>query len=180
MQKYNERFNDIVILQLETEGFENLTQKQKNLAFHLSKAGLWGRIISLEQGSEYNVPLFDALITLYSRIRTVEHPLYKEVHDTLFTMFAHNGIYDSTSGEKLNFPLQYSTLCRYAFTEPMLVDTIKDILFSDKIPQFRTVQTDGIDVVKESGGNFYKNLTTEEVKQFRKDNYPKITLVLKI
>lgn len=66
MSKYSERFNDIVILQLDLEGFEKLNEKQKKLAYYLSEAGLWGRFISLDQGSPHNFPLFDSLITLYS------------------------------------------------------------------------------------------------------------------
>ena len=51
MEKYSEKLNDIVILQLETDGFEGLTQSQKQLAHYLAKAGLYGRFISLDQVS---------------------------------------------------------------------------------------------------------------------------------
>jgi dipeptidyl-peptidase-3 len=172
MEKYSERFNDIVILQLNTEGFEKLSEKQKKLAYHLSNAGLWGRMISLDQGSQYNIPLFNALIELYGKVEQGK-PLYKELHDSLFMLFAHNGIYHSTSGEKLTLPLTEEVLTAY-IQESELVETIKSIWFSNNIPQFRTVQTDGVDVVKESGGNFYNNLTTEEVNAYRQSNYPKV------
>lgn len=172
MDKYSERFNDIVILQLDTEGFEKLSEKQKKLTYYLAQAGLWGRFISVDQGSEYNIPFFNSLIKLHKSLDD-SHPLYKEVHDTLFILFAHNGMYHSTSGEKLDLPLQLSTLDSYV-DDLSLVNEIKDIWFSNKIPQFRTVQTDGVNVVQQSGGNFYKNLTTQEVNDFRKNQYPKV------
>lgn len=173
MNKYSERFNDISILQLDTQGFEKLSEKQKNLTYYLAQAGLYGRFISLDQGSEYNIQLFDNLISLYDKLDPSE-PLHKEVHDSLFILFAHNGVYHSTSGEKLTLPLALSSLEAYENKEPENIDIIKGILFSEKIKNFRTVQTDGVDVVKESGGNFYNNLTTKEVEEFRQFNYPKV------
>ena len=92
----------------------------------------------------------------------------------MFILFAHNGVYHSTSGEKLTLPLQLSSLELYEEKEPENIDIIKNIWFSEKIKKFRTVQTDGVDVVKESGGNFYQNLTTKEVEEFRLFNYPQV------
>jgi Peptidase family M49 len=170
MEKYSERFNDIVILQLDTEGFEGLSESQKKLTHYLAKAGLYGRFISVDQGSQYNVLLFDALIGLSEKVEP-SHPLSKQVHDSLFILFAHNGVYHSMSGEKLTLPLEESVLESY---QDELVEQVKSIWFSDKIKQFRTVQKDGVDVIQESGGNFYQNLTTQEVNTFRKENYPQI------
>ena len=62
---YAERFQDIAILQLNTEGFAALTLRQKRLAYHLAQAGLWGRAISMDQGSVHNLPLIEALMALY-------------------------------------------------------------------------------------------------------------------
>lgn len=183
MDKYSERLNDIAILQLDTEGFESLTERQKRLTYHLAQAGLWGRFISVEQGSEYNVPLFNALIALKAQLGALdtkaennEAPhtsatLAKQVEDSLFILFAHNGVYHSMSGERLTLPLDLTTLQSYT-QSPELVKTIQDLWFSDKIKKFRTVQTDGVDGVSSSGGNFYSGLTTKEVKEFRANNYP--------
>ena len=169
MEHYSERAGDIVILQLDTDGFDRLSDKQKQLTYYLAQAGLWGRAISLEQGSEYNHLLITSLITLHNQLDK-NHELYQQVHDSLFILFAHNGVYHSMSGEKLNLPLNQQALLAYPDTD--LMDTINSVWFSDKIAQFRTVQTEGVDVVKDSGGNFYKNLTTEEVQKFRQKEYP--------
>jgi dipeptidyl-peptidase-3 len=174
MAKYAERLNDIVILHLNTEGFDNLSEQQKKLAFHLSKAGLWGRGIALEQLSQYNVPFLNALVDLYEHVPQ-EHLLHQQLKQSLFILFTHNGIYHSTSGEKLDLPLQQSFLEDFKKSHPTLVSTIEEIWFSNKVPQFKTLQTDGIDVVQESGGNFYNNITTKEVLEYRKNTYPKIS-----
>ncbi len=38
-----EQVNDMVVLDLDISGFEDLSEKQKKLSYHLSKAALWGR-----------------------------------------------------------------------------------------------------------------------------------------
>lgn len=178
MEKYFERFNDIAVVQLDTEGFEKLSEQQKKLAFYLGKAGLWGRFISLDQGSVYNIPLFNALIELYQKTNP-EQVVHTQIKDTLFTLFAHNGVYHSTTGRKLPLPLEQNVLKSVENEYPELVNIISDIIFSDNIKEYRTVQSDqdengnSIDVIAASGGNFYSNLTTDEVKEFREATYPK-------
>lgn len=170
MNKYYERFNDIAVMHLDTEGFDKLSEKQKKLAYYLSEAGLWGRFIAFNQASKHNIELIDSLVKLHEKVEK-EHPLFKEVHDSLFILFAHSGIYHSTSGEKLALPLTFDTLASYA-QETELTNKIKSIWFDSHIPQFRTVQKDGVDVVEVSGGNYYDNLTLAEVEKFRLENYP--------
>jgi dipeptidyl-peptidase III len=171
---YSERLNDIAILQLNTDGFDKLEMKQKNLAYHLAQAGLYGKFISLDQGSRYNISLFDALISLYEKVdnSNENETLKKQLHDSLFTLFAHNGMYHSMSGERLALPLDIQELQIMKDTEAELVQIITSILFEEEIQAFRTVQKDDVDVVALSGGNFYENLTTEEVLNFRSSAYP--------
>lgn len=189
---YSERFQDIAVTQLKTEGFEQLTDRQKNLAYHLAQAGLWGRYISLDQGSRYNIPMFRTLLALRNELTayvlSLPHEeamsylgrsgtVYEQVHESLFLLFAHNGVYHSTTGEKLVLPLDEDDLMatRGADGSPTapLVDTLKAIWFSDAIKAWRTVQSDGVDGVASSGCNFYEGLTAQEVKQWREANYPK-------
>lgn len=165
-----ERFDDIAIMPLTTEGFENLTVPQKKLAYHLAKAGLWGKLISLDQASKYNLPLFDGLISLYDKIDK-ETNLSKVIHNTLYVMFAHGGIYHTMSGERLTLPLTEKDLEEVKETHSDDYMKIVSILTNASIPQYRTVQKEGSDVVKSSGVNFYQDLTVDEVNDFRKSNY---------
>lgn len=173
---YSERLNDIAILHLNTQGFEALSFEQKQLAFHLAQAGLWGRAISLQQGSKYNLPFIAALVGLFEKINDEQHELknsilWKQLHDSLFIVFAHNGIYHNLTGQKLSLPLTIDVIeeALNTFDEAQV---IRNIWFQTDIPQLRTVQSSDVDVVALSGGNFYQNLTTEEVQKFRTDNYP--------
>jgi len=55
----------------------------------------------------------DALIELLEKTDKADI-LHKQIHESLFILFAHNGIYHSTSGEKLPLPLELDTLMVYA------------------------------------------------------------------
>lgn len=168
---YSERLNDIAILQLNTEGFEQLTFNQKQLAFYLAQAGLWGRAISMDQGSPYNLVLIERLMELYIRT-SGSGPLHGALRDSLFVLFAHNGMYHSMSGERLELPLTRDLLEEAKAYAPQAADEVLTLWFETDIPQHRTVQTEGVDGVAQSGGNFYENLTTQEVVEFRQSGYP--------
>lgn len=168
---YSERLKDIAIVSLDTKGFSALTLKQKKLAFHLSEAGLWGKVISLAQCSRHNIPFLESLITLKNKLDD-KSELAKQVRETLFTFFAHGGIYHTMSGEKLDFPMDVSLLEQSKDVDVAAFTVIHAVLTDTSIPKYRTVQKQGADVVKESGANFYDGLTTKEVENFRKSAYP--------
>lgn len=197
---YSERYKDIAVTHLNTEGFDALSPRQKSLAFWLAEAGQWGRAISLDQGSEHNIPIIKGLIELRTVLRAriahevsngarmkltldeVAHTIKQlkvvaeRVEQSLFILFAHNGIYHSTTGEKLELPLLESdlddSLSLLNATGVMIVEGLRSAWFKGSIPQWRTVQKEGVDVVASSGSNFYRGLTAEEVKAWRADNYP--------
>lgn len=173
---YSERFNDIAIAKLDTAGFSDMDLKKKKLAYHLSEAGMWGKVISLHQVSQHNIRLLDNLIFLFEEINQGEK-IWKQIRDTLFMFFAHGGVYHTTTGERLDFPIELTELEKLTASIETFTaaKAVKEILFSnDLMPHYRTVQKDGVDVVKESGVNFYVDLTTEEVKQFRENVYPQV------
>lgn len=137
---------------------------------------MWGKVISLHQASDYNIRLLDNLIFLFEEVNH-EEKVWEQLRDTLFTFFAHGGVYHTTTGERLDFPIQLEELRKIKDTIETFTaaKAVEEILFSkDLMPHYRTVQKDGVDVVKESGANFYVGLTTDEVKQFREEVYPKV------
>lgn len=179
MTSHHERFGDIAILSLETTGFEQLSQQEQALSYHLAQAGLWGRAISLQQGSPHHMPILQALVTLYKNINpevltTQAHASYQLIVDYLKTFFAHNGIYHSMSGQQLPVPFNQDHLRDLRFNETLgqAIDTLHKLLFHPSLPEYRTVQKDGVDVVQASGGNFYHNMSTKDVLTYRQTHYP--------
>lgn len=151
---YAERFQDIAILQLNTEGFAALTLRQKRLAYHLAQAGLWGRAISMDQGSVHNLPLIAALMALYEasqREPSASVSTKQALRNTLFVLFAHNGLYHSMSGDRLELPLTAHAVDEAAAWNPGAAKTVRNIVFQEHVLPHRTVQTDGVDAVAQSG-----------------------------
>lgn len=170
MTQYAERLNDIAILQLNTDGFNALTASQKRLAYHLAQAGLWGRAISLDQGSVHNLPLIAALMSLHEAQGS--EALRRATRDALFVLFAHNGIYHSMSGARLELPLTEQLLQEAQTLNAEAAGVVFRAWFETDIGGQRTIQTEGVDGVADSGGNFYEGLTTQEVVDFRATAYP--------
>lgn len=177
MTAHHERFGDIAILSLDTTGFEHLTEQEKKLSYHLAQAGLWGRAISLQQGSVHHMPLLQALMTIYKNINPEvlteqAQASYTLVVNYLKTFFAHNGMYHSMSGQRLPVPFTDVHLrdLRFNTTVNQALDVLNTTLFHTSIPEYRTVQKEGVDVVVESGGNFYHNMTTQEVQDYRRQH----------
>lgn len=168
---YSERLGDIAILQLSTEGFEALTDSQKKLTYHLSQAGLWGRAISMDQGSLHTLPLIATLMELHDQ-KGGSAESQRIIRDTLFVLFAHNGIYHSMSGERLALALTRRVLAEVEIWNPHAARALRTHWFEAAIPSHRTIQTEGVDGVAQSGGNFYSGLTTQEVVDFRASAYP--------
>lgn len=63
------------------------------------------------------------------------------VHESLFMMFTHVGIYHNMSGEILKLPLEPLVLKKYS-DEYLEIAQINKIWFDTQLPQFRTVQED--------------------------------------
>lgn len=173
---YSERFQDLSVVQLDVSGFEHLTLKQKKLVHYLSEAGLWGQFISLDQKSAISHRLMKSMISLYENSTNQE--LTDKLKGCLFLLFAHGGIYHNTTGEKLSLPITLDDLNALRTEQVEIEDAlvVEMLLFSptseERVKKIRTVQTEGVDVVAESGVNFYHGLTTAEVEEFRKKDHP--------
>lgn len=161
-----ERVGDIAISRLDTEGFDTLSTGQKRLAYHLAQAGFCGRAITMDQGSRFNLELIAALMELHE-LTPKEHRLSEVFREDLFTLFAHNGLYHSMSGQRLVPRASRADLLEAHAWAPGAAQTVERIGLNPELPEFRCVQTEGIDGVAASGGNLYQDLTTAEVQAHR-------------
>ena len=162
----NERVGDIAISRLDTEGFEALGGGKKRLAYHLAQAGFCGRAITMDQGSRFNLELISAMMELHERAPQ-GHRLNEIFREDLFTLFAHNGLYHGMSGQRLAPRASRQDLLEARAFAPDAARTVERIWLSSGLPEFRCVQTEGVDGVAASGGNLYQDLTYAEVQAHR-------------
>lgn len=165
-KSHTERMGDIAISRLSIEGFEALGERQKRLAYHLAQAGLCGRAIAIDQGSRFNLELISAATELYQRAPS-ESRLKETFRQDLFTLFAHNGIYQGMSGQLLAPSASARDLQEARAFAPEAAEAFERVWLNPDLPEYRCVQTDGVDGVAASGGNFYQGLSEAEVLAHR-------------
>jgi dipeptidyl-peptidase III len=174
-----DRFADIQVLRYQVPGFDKLSLQRKKLAYYLYEAGLSGRDIFWDQKYRNNLTVrktLEGVLRSYRGARTGQDwdafVVYaKEV-------FFANGIHHHYGSVKMlpAFPpaflatlLQQSDAAQLPLEgKPVaaLVQTLTPILFDPKVDA-KTVNLDaGIDNVKGSANNFYRDVTAAEVEAF--------------
>lgn len=185
MSQQIDRFGKCAILNLNVEGFDKLPLEKKHLVYHLSMSGLYGRDLFLQQNYKHNLTVKNVLETMYQTIQAVDTTnlnleIFGRFSQYLKEFWLHVGIYDCFSNKRLDVhftEVEFNYLLSY--TEFNLSDEdlslVRSVLFDSEFTKlYKNIQADGVDVVAESGGNFYDNLTSAEVDLYRSVKYPKI------
>jgi len=176
MTQQIERFGDNAILKLDIDGFADLSLNQKHLVFHLSNAGLYGRDLYLQQTYKHNLLIRNTLETIYTSFTKeaiADSAMLQNFEMYLKEFWVHCGIYNSFSNKRLEVPFSESafndivdsTNIEFPVSDLSLV---RKVLFDPVFTkEYMNIQTEGVDVVAESGGNFYENMTQAEVEAIR-------------
>lgn len=172
-------FADLQLLQYKVEGWDQLSGRQKELAYYLCEAGLSGRDIIYDQRGKYNLTVRK---TLEAILNSSTEPRSGKDWDDFVTyagrVFFSNGIYHHYSNDKFvpacsyeyfaklvrsskaaELPLQHETVD--AFLKRM-----QPVIFDPKMNPKMVNLTEGIDHVTKSSNNFYEGVTQKEVEDF--------------
>ncbi len=160
-------FADLKVMRYRIPGWEDLTLRQKEYAYHLSEAAKYGRDILWDQNCRDNL-----------RVRhAVEAILETEGIDTASAqyqgflvyakrLFFSNGIHHHYAEDKFfpECPREYfASLLEKAGVQD---DGLLEVIYNPEIwPQRRSTQTSG-DIVKLSAVNYYEGVTREEVEKY--------------
>jgi hypothetical protein len=180
-----ERFGKYAILKLNTDGFENLPLQKKHLVYHLSMSGLYGRDLFLQQNYKHNLVVKNILESIYTNIQSLDTTnlnldVFNKFSLYLKEFWINVGIYNDFSNKRL--PVHFNqTELKYlvdfsqgTYNEEDL-KLVEQVLFNTEFTKlYKNIQEDGVDVVAESGGNFYENLTNDEVIIYRLATYAKM------
>jgi len=160
-------FADLKVMRYRIPGWEDLTLRQKEYAYHLSEAAKYGRDILWDQNCRDNL-----------RVRhAVEAILETEGIDTASAqyqgflvyakrLFFSNGIHHHYAEDKFfpECPREYfaSLLEKAGVQDKGLLE----VIYNPEIwPQRRSTQTSG-DIVKLSAVNYYEGVTREDVEKY--------------
>ena len=176
----DERFADLQLLRYQLTGFENLTPKQKELVYYLSKATLYGRDITFDQFGKYNLRIRKMMEVVFTD-RNVNHDTdeFRALEVYLKRIWFSNGIYHHYGSEKmmpgfsadyLRQQLQKVDACRLPLrpgeTLDGLCDELFPVMFDPQVLPKRVNKADGADLIQTSACHFYEGVTQAEAEAF--------------
>lgn len=179
--KYStEKFADLEILRYRIPGFDELSLKEKKLAYYLYEAALSGRDIYYDQNYKYNLEIkrtLEAVVQSYKGSRKGDD-FGKFMVYTKRVWFS-NGIHHHYSNKKFEpgFTKEYFAGLLKNSDESLLPmkkgedlesfsDRISSLIFDPKIAPTKVNLDSKDDLVKTSGVNFYEGVSQKEVEDF--------------
>lgn len=164
-----DEFADLKVIRFRVPGWDNLSLRQKEYAYHLSEAAKLGRDITWDQYCKWNLPIRHVLEDILN-----EYEGDRECADFQnFTVYAKrlffaNGIHHHYSEDKFfpECPKEYFQSLMEAVGDGEQATELLEVIYSPDIyPQRRSTSKTG-DIVELSAVNFYDGVTREEVDKY--------------
>ena len=177
-----ERIGDTAVVRLEARGFDQLTPKQRLLAYHLSRAALAGREIAIDQGHRHAVEVLRLVEGILEYPKGIEPAALERIRTYAKLLFIHNGFYNQRSRRKFVPAFSPAELLQAArraleagadlgLPAPRLEGWLAGLQRTIFDPDFEPMQVEkspppGQDVVTASAVNFYLGVTRAEAEAF--------------
>lgn len=164
-----DEFADLKVIRFRVPGWDNLSLRQKEYAYHLSEAAKLGRDITWDQYCKWNLPIRHVVEDILN-----EYEGDRECADFQnFTVYAKrlffaNGIHHHYSEDKFfpECPKEYFQSLMEAVGVGEQATELLEVIYSPDIyPQRRSTSKTG-DIVELSAVNFYDGVTREEVDKY--------------
>lgn len=162
-----DQFADLKIMRYKVPGWDALSLRQKEYAYHLSEAAKYGRDITWDQYCRYNLPLrhmLENIIENYKGDR--ENDDFKNFIVYAKRVFFSNGVHHHYAEDKFfpDCPKDYfkSLMSAVGYVDQELLDFVYD---TKAYPQRRSTSKEG-DIVSLSAVNFYENVNRKEVEDY--------------
>ena len=175
-----DRFADIKILRYAVPGFDELSLKEKKLAYFLSEAALSGHDILYDQNYKHNLRirrLLSAIVTSYKGDRSSEQ--FVQLHEYAKRVWFANGIHHHYSSDKMlpRFtPAALSEMASQSDAALLPLDegqSLNDLLallqgpiFDPNIAAKKVNLSADVDQLLNSATNFYSGVSAEEAAAF--------------
>jgi dipeptidyl-peptidase-3 len=177
-----EQAGSFAVTQLYADGFENLSPRERLLAYHLAEAGIAGDPIYYDQISPYGLDLKRLLEGIWTHAAGIDPALMEKIRGYTKLVWIQHGNYNLDSSRKFlpEFtPAELNAAARRAFengadfgvkTEASLnalLSRLEKPIFDSNYKPFLTAKTPppGLDVLTASGNNLYENVTREDAEK---------------
>ena len=160
-------FADLKVMRYRIPGWENLSLRQKEYAYHLSEAAKYGRDILWDQNCKDNLRVRHAVEAILEQADPEPgNPNWDGFVVYAKRLFFSNGIHHHYAEDKFfpDCPREYfaSLLSKAGVADEGLLEVIYN---PDIWPQRRSTDTAG-DIVKNSAVNYYEGVSREEVEAY--------------
>ena len=174
-----DRFADIQILRYKVPGFDELSLKQKKLAYYLTQAGLAGRDIFYDQKFKHNLAIrktLEGIIHNYKGDKSADE--FQKLLVYAKRVFFSNGIHHHYSNSKFIPEFSREFFARVIESTPEkalplegkskaeFTRSITPVMFDAKVAPKLVDLSPDVDNVKASAVNFYEGVTEEEVEKY--------------
>lgn len=167
-----EKFDDIKILRYELTGFDELSLKQKQYVYCLSRAALCGRDILWDQNNRYNLRIRRLLETVYLTCKADRNSAdFTAFHTYLKKVWFANGIHHHYSTDKFipDFDrsafenlLKQSDLSVFPGSDKDLLD----VIFDPEREKKRVNLDSRTDLLQNSAMNYYQGVSQAEAEEY--------------
>lgn len=164
-----DEFADLKVIRFRVPGWDNLSLRQKEYAYHLSEAAKLGRDITWDQYCKWNLPIrhvVEVILNEYEGDR--ESADFQNFTVYAKRLFFANGIHHHYSEDKFfpECPKEYFQSLMEAVGDGEQATELLEVIYSPDIyPQRRSTSKTG-DIVELSAVNFYDGVTREEVDKY--------------
>lgn len=165
-----DEFADIKIMRYRIPGWESLTLRQKEYAYHLGEAAKYGRDILWDQNCRYNLQVRKVLERILENYQG-DRECVDFQNFTIYAkrVFFSNGIHHHYAEDKFfpDCPQEYfRSLMEASGCDMSSADGLLKVIYDpDIFPQRKSNDPDG-DIVALSAVNFYEGVTRDEVEEF--------------
>jgi len=162
-----DQFADLKVMRYKIPGWESLTLKQKEYAYHLAEAAKYGRDITWDQYCAWNLPvrhMLENILENYKGDRGTDE--YKAFEVYAKRVFFSNGVHHHYAEDK------FVPTCSKEYFKSLMTavgeenDGLLDFIFdAERLTQRRSTSKTG-DIVELSAVNFYDGVNRQEVDAF--------------
>ncbi len=180
LERLGKNGNDFIVLGVDAPGFDQLTLRQKQLAYYLYRAAIAGHTLVDQQNHRYALEIRTLLETIYLNAEGMDPQVKDAVHDYLKYIWINHGPYDHDSHVKtLPNTLTFEMLrqgAEYAQSRGARFELVGGETLSAKLerlrptvfdPNFEPIMTNqkkGDDIIATSAVNLYDpRLTQKEI-----------------
>ncbi len=183
-----ERIEDVAVVQLYVDGFEQLSLREKTLIFHLVQAAIAGRDIFIDQKYEHSLVIRDLVEEIITHPQGIDPEVLAKIRTYAKLFWVGNGPHNPITGQKNVLESTYEQLAAAAETAEtngaglpkaegettaQLLERMRGILFEKEVDSHVTNKSPGADrdILVASANNLYDGITVQDLQGFG-EQYP--------